>query len=461
MMTESYGNFVEGKRVEVLPVGFDAPELSAQLFDFQRETVLWALRKGRAAIFFDCGLGKTFMQLEWARCVAEKTGKPVLVLAPLAVGYQTQAEGGRFGIPVSIAKDQTGIGDRGIYVTNYERLQKFDAGVFGGVVLDESSILKSYMGKTKRNLLTAFKNTPFRLCCTATPAPNDHLELGNHCEFLGVMTSHEMIARWFINDLSLFGTYRLKGHARVAFWDWVSSWARAAESPADLGYEASAFVLPPLDTCPINVTVDLTADRADGQLFRMPEMSATSIHREKRRTADARALAIAEKVRAEPDEPWLIWVDTNYEADALSAVLPEVVEVAGKDSIATKEKRLLGFTRGEVQWLMTKPKIAGFGLNWQHCARVAFMGPTFSYEGFYQAVRRVWRFGQLRPVKVFIAMATTESHIYHVMTRKADAHVEMKREMHAAMRRAHSKESPKMGYEPHHKARIPSWFRTT
>lgn len=455
-----YDDFIARKRVAVPSVGiFDPPELNSKLFEFQADTVAWALRQGRAALFFECGLGKTPMQLEWARVVAERTGRPVLILAPLAVSYQTREEGQKFGIEVNVAKDAGDI-KPGVNVTNYERLQKLDCSVFSGVVLDESSILKSYMGSTKRALIESFAATPYRLCCTATPAPNDHMELGNHCEFLGVMSSHEMLARWFINDTMNFGTYRIKGHAVRPFWDWVASWARAAETPADLGYSSDGYVLPEMTIVPVEVDVDLTEDRADGQLFRMPEMSATAIHKEKRRTAAARADALARLVKSEPSEPWLVWVDTDYEAQAFREAFGDLVEVAGPDAPEKKEARLMDFTHGRTPVLMTKPKIAGFGLNWQHCARVVFMAPTFSFESFYQAVRRVWRFGQAREVKVYVAMAPTERHIYSLMTRKAEGHDDMKAALNAAMRRAHSKSHPTASYNATHTARIPQWLYT-
>lgn len=460
MNGSDYDAFLAGKKTLSEDAGiFDPPALNPSLFPFQRDSVEWALRRGRAALFFECGLGKTIMQLEWARVVAETTGKPVLILAPLAVSYQTRDEGEKFGVSVRVVKDASDVGP-GVNVTNYERLAKFDPAVFAGVVLDESSILKSYMGATKRALMESFSSTPYRLCCTATPAPNDHMELGNHCEFLGVMTSHEMLARWFINDTMHFGTYRLKGHAVRPFWDWVASWSRSAETPGDLGYSDEGYILPPMVTIPVVVDVDLTVDRGDGQLFRVPEMSATAVHKEKRRTASARAAALAEIVRAEPDEQWLIWTDTNYEAKAFRDAFGPVVEVSGTDKPETKKQRLLAFTSGDVRVLLTKPKIAGFGLNWQHCARVVFMSATFSFESYYQAIRRTWRFGQTREVKVYVAMAPTEVHVYRIMTRKADGYDDMRRELRAAMRRAHENEHPTSIYTPHHTARIPQWLKT-
>lgn len=457
----SYDAFLADKAITALPTGMrSAPDLPSTLFAFQRDVTAWALEQGRASLFLECGMGKTPCQLAWADAVARHTGKPVLILAPLAVSYQTRAEGEKFGFEVRVAREREDL-HGGVNVTNYERLARFDPSVLGGVVLDESSILKSYMGATKRALLTAFSGLPFRLCCTATPAPNDHLELGNHSEFLGVLSSHEMIARWFLPDTSSFGTYELKGHAVVPFWDWVASWARAAGSPADLGFDQAGFDLPPLDVVQEVVGVDVTADRADGHLFRIPDMSATGVHQEKRRTAGARAQRVADLVAAEPGEQWLIWTDTDYEAAELVARIPEAREVRGGDSDEQKEDGLLGFASGKYRILITKPKLAGFGMNWQNCARVAFVGPSFSYEQFYQAVRRSWRFGQTRAVRAHVVLAATEKHIWDVVSRKADGHDEMKTQMFAAMRRAQAKaEKRRSEYRPLHNAALPPWLKT-
>jgi hypothetical protein len=434
------------------------PELHPKLFGYQREAVEWALRLGRAALFFDCGLGKTPMQVIWAQAVAEATGKPVLILAPLAVSLQTVREGAKFDVPITYCEDQSQV-VAGVYVTNYERVARFDHGLFGGVVLDESSILKSYSGPTKRALCEAWAQTPFRLCCSATPAPNDHMELGNHAEFLGVMTSHEMLARWFLPDTSTAGNYRLKGHAVVPFWDWVTSWARCAGKPSDVGHSDDGFVLPELHVHEHVVDVDQLDDRGD-QLFRMPEMSATSFHREKRRTAADRARAVAATVRAEAAEQWLIWTDTDYEADALTECLPEAVDVRGGATARAKEKALLDFADGAIRVLVTKPKLAGMGMNFQQCARVAFVGPSFSFEQYYQAVRRVWRFGQTRPVHGHVFMGASEAAVWAVVRRKADGHETMKQEMFAAARRAVMRESRTLSYQPRHRAQLPGWIRT-
>lgn len=330
----------------------------------------------------------------------------------------------------------------------------------GNILVHNSSILKSFMGATKRALVDSFQDTPFRLACTATPAPNDHMELGNHSEFLGILSGNEMLTRWFINDTSCFGTYRLKGHAREDYWDWVTSWAKCIGKPSDCGvFDDAGYNLPALVQHRHVVDVDIRAGAASDKLFRLPDLSATSIHAERRRTANARAKRIAELVVAEPDEPWILWCDTDYESDALQAAIASAVDVRGSESLEAKERKLAGFATGEIKHLISKPKLAGFGLNWQHCARVAFISATFSFEQYYQAVRRVWRFGQLRPVDVHIAMASTETDVFAVLQRKAEAHHEMASEMWAAMRRSQLNDRKRVEvYGPTRPARVPQWL---
>jgi hypothetical protein len=453
-----YEAFLASKLALPVPTGFERDvELGAYLFPFQAHIVRWALRKGRAAIFAGTGLGKSRMQLEWARHVSCEAG-PVLVFAPLAVAQQTVREATRLGIEATYARDQSEA-TAPIVITNYERLDRFDVERFGGVVLDESSILKSFTGRTKRELVRRCSSVPFRLACTATPAPNDHLELGNHAEFLGVLTSHEMIARWFINDTSTFGTYRLKGHAVVPFWDWVASWAVCCELPSDLGFNDAGYVLPELSIVPHTIDVDLLEDRGEN-LFRIPEMSATSIHREKRATVAERAAKVASLVHAEPGEAWLIWCDTDYEADALTVAIPGAVEVRGSHPAERKEAAALDFVDGKIRVLVSKSSIFGWGLNFQHCARTAFIGATFSFESFHQAVRRFWRFGQSRPVHAHVVMSTTEAPVWAILNQKRDGHDEMRVQMSAAMRRARARESAVRMYAPAVPMRLPSWLRS-
>lgn len=421
-----YTAFLATKHPRFQPTGFTLPreEVSTRLFPWQREIVCWALGRGRAAIFAECGLGKTIQQLEWAHHVRAHTGGDVLILAPLTVTGQTAREGERFGYAVTVCRDQTDVRP-GINITNYEMLSHFQASHFAGVVLDESSILANFTGKTKRALVEAFARTPFRLCCTATPAPNDHMEFGNHADFLGVMPSYEMLTRWFINDTSSTGTYRLKGHAERDFWDWVASWAVALRTPSDLGpgYSDAGYVLPPLRMRHEIVAVDRTVDAGDA-LFRDPTMSATTLHQEMRRTACERAARVAELVNGNTDT-WTVWCNTNYEADALMARIPDAVEVRGSESAARKEEKLLAFLGGQTRVLVTKARICGYGLNLQHCSHAVFMGLSYSFQDFYQATRRLWRFGQPCPVECVVVAADTEGPILAAIERKVRAHARM------------------------------------
>jgi superfamily II DNA or RNA helicase len=387
------------------------------------------------------------------------------MLAPLAVGPQHAREADRLGIDAKVIRDGSEVTGPRIYIINYDRLDRIDPSKFDGIILDESSILKGFSGATTKALISAFARTPYRLACTATPAPNDHTELGTHAEFLGVMRRDEMLPIWFIHDSADTGTWRVKGHARDDFWRWVASWARCVSKPSDLGFSDEGFILPELVTHHHEVIADTSIDTGaerDGQarLFRIPEMSATSVHREKRMTMDARADVIAETVLRENGEPWIIWCDTNDEADALLARMPkdETVEVRGNQSADEKERKLVAFSQGEARIIITKSQIAGFGLNWQHCARQAFIGLSFSYEQYYQAVRRSWRFGQKRSVHVHIACADTERSIYDTVARKAEDHGAMKDAMAKAMREVSRSHQVSKVYAPKMEAALPAWI---
>lgn len=466
MTLQAYHQLIAEKRVAFQPQGFsdvDEGRLPGWLFDHQRHGVAFGLRCGSAGLFYDTGLGKTGMSLAWGDEVVRRTNKPVLMLAPLACGAQHFAEAMKFGIDASQSRTGAAPSKPHIVITNYERLDLIDPADWGGVILDESSILKSFTGKTTRKLIGAFAHTPYRLAATATPAPNDHTELGQHSAFLGVMEAPEMLSRWFIADQTNMGRYRLKKPAVRPYWDWVASWARAVSKPSDLGFSDEGFEMPDLELHRHLVAVDRGVDAGedkDGQkhLFRMPDLSATSVHKEKRLTTEQRAEKVAEIVSAEPNEPWVIWVDTDYDADAVSAILSEAVEVRGSMPIEKKEERLQAFSAGQIRVLLTKSSIAGFGLNWQHCARQAFMGLSFSYESFYQAVRRSWRFRQTRPVHVHVVCADTEDAIWHVISRKAGDHDTMKEEMAAAMQRAARTSKILQTYSPDQEARFPAWL---
>ena len=402
----------EGHRFESAP---NVGSLNPALFPHQRALVSWALRKGRAAVFADTGLGKTLIQLEWARSVSA-AGK-VLILAPLAVAEQTVDEGRRFGIELAYRQRPA---DDAITITNYDRLDAFDPGDYAGIVLDESSILKSFTGKTRNSIIDGFRSTPFRLACTATPAPNDHTELGNHSEFLGIKTRTEMLAEYFVHDGGSTQSWRVKGHATDAFWRWVCTWAAVIKKPSDLGFSDERYDLPPLRMVEHVVKVNHDDAHAAGLLF-APAATSLNDQRAVRRATTDKRIAIAAEI-AGGDGLTLIWCELNAEADACCRAIRGAIQVSGSDAPEVKAERLLGFARGDYRVMVTKPKIAGFGMNWQRCARVVFMGASHSYEQTYQAIRRCWRFGQDRPVDVHIIRAETEGAIVANFRRKeADA----------------------------------------
>lgn len=462
---EEYRRLVSGKAVRFEARGLTSvPALHPKMFPHQVAVTEFSLRAGCVGMFLATGMGKSLCSLEWARVIMETTNKPIIMLAPLAVAKQHEREAAKFDIDAVVIREPEEVTAPRIYVTNYERFQKFDIGLFGGIVLDESGILKAYTGRTSRMLRSAVAKTRFRLAASATPAPNDHMEIGQQSECLGVMESPEMLSRWFIADQTEMGRYRVKNAARRSFWDWVASWSRCIDMPSDLGFDDDAYILPPLRTHQHIVGTDISRDAGeekDGQsrLFRIPDTSATSIHAEKRKTVHDRAAKVAELVSAEPNETWLIWCDTDYEADALTAAIHGAVEVRGSQPPEEKEEKLLAFADGAIKVLVTKPKMAGFGLNFQHCARQAFVGPSFSYEAFYQAVRRCWRFGQEREVHVHVVMAETERVVWNVVMRKSAAHDDMKVSMRAAMMRAHRSATVLDDYRPTRNVDLPSWIR--
>ena len=415
-----YASFLKSKLISDPATGIErVPELNPGMFDFQRDIVTWALRRGRAAVFAGTGLGKTLMQCEWGRVVSEHTGLPVLILAPLAVAAQTAQEGARFGIPVTLCRDGDDV-KPGVNVTNYDRLHHFDPRVFGALILDESSILKAFDGVTRKALTEFASGIAFRLACTATPAPNDLIEIINHAEFLSVMGGKEIIALYFTQDGNTTHKWRLKGHARRDFWKWMASWSVAVRKPSDLNYDDGAFHLPPLRVHQETVEADAWGG------FLMPVEALTLQERQaaRRDSIDDRVAKCAELVNAS-DDAWLVWCNLNAESEALVAAIPGAVQVTGSDSAEQKEAALLGFSRGEIRVLVTKPSIAGFGMNWQHCHHMAFVGLSDSFEQYYQAVRRCWRFGQKHPVDVHVITAETEGAVVSNIQRKQEQAEEM------------------------------------
>lgn len=421
----NYDDCIAAKLKTVKPSGFksDASTYAPGLFAWQSRLVHWALLRGRAALFEECGLGKTIQQLEWARQVCDETGKPVLILCPLAVAAQTVAEGNKFGILVRHIREPEEIDGSGIYCTNYERVEKFASVVerLGGAVLDESSILKSFTGKTRGLLTELFRNTQFKLCCTATPAPNDFTELGQHADFLNVCSPSEMLATYFINDAGDTGTWKLKGHAEDAFWRWVASWAACVSKPSDLGASDDGFVLPDVRQEIIKVEVNHAAASGSEELFRNPNASAAGLFAERRISLDERCQAAAAIVN-ESNQVFVVWCETNDESDLLHRLIPDSVEVKGSDDVEDKELRLAAFCFGSARVLVTKPKIAGFGLNFQHCHNEIFVSLTHSYERFYQAGKRLHRFGQKHQIHRRIIKTDLDDGVMRNIATKALKH---------------------------------------
>lgn len=412
-----YQEFIASKRFMAKSYGFEVSELHPSLFEFQKDLVRWALAKGRSALFTMTGTGKTLMQCEWAKQVHLRTGGDVLILAPLAVSSQTVRESELIDLEVRLCKTQEDV-KPGVNITNYERLHQFSPEQFSGIVLDESSILKAYTSKTKNQIIDLFLQTPYKLACTATPAPNDFMELGNHSEFLGVMSRTEMLSMFFVHDGGETQKWRLKGHAEEKFWEWVSSWGVVLSKPSDLGYSDEGFILPPLRIHDKEVYVDKTEE---GSLFPGVAKGLQDRQRARMDSLEERCKLAAEIVNSS-SEPFLMWCDRNAESSLLKKLIPDAIEVKGSDSNEHKERSMLGFSDGRIRVLVTKPSIAGFGMNWQHCSQMAFVGLSDSFEQYFQAVRRCWRFGQKKPVDVYVVTSNLEGAVTANIKRKeADA----------------------------------------
>lgn len=443
---DDYEQFIASKKLRAELTGFDCGDLSRkgaeyQLFDWQKHVVRIALKAGKFALFEDCGLGKSGQQLIWASEVARHTDKPVLILCPLAVAAQTVAEGVKFGVPVTHIREAGELGKKGIFITNYDRLDKFlpDIARLGGIVLDESSLLKSFTGKTRIMLTEAFSNTECKLCCTATPAPNDYTELGQHAEFLNVMKSAQMLATWFINDTADTGTWRLKKHARADFWRWVGSWAACISLPSDIGFEDKGYILPPMEMHNHSIAVDEVTGAHDGELFRASSVSAATLQKEARFSIEERCQAAIDIALSE-DSACIIWCELNDESEILAKKLKEhhkdegwqFVEVKGSDTPIAKENALNSFSTGDSTYIITKPELGGFGLNWAHCHRQVFVGQSWSMERQYQAMRRSYRFGQDKTVHIHFITPSTLGDVRVRVREKFAAHETMKIEMKEA-----------------------------
>lgn len=432
---KDYIEFLKTKQTAISESGFvvSESELNDKLFPFQKYCVLRALKAGRFAMFEDCGLGKTIQQLEWADKVQKHIGKPVIILAPLGVIGQTVKEGDMFGY--NVTELGLAVFDQdlkpGIYITNYENMDNIDAYLFGGVVLDESSILKNFAGKTRTELIESFKDTPYKLCCTATPSPNDTTELCNHAEFLNIMTRNEMLAMYFVHDGGSTSDWRLKGHAKQDFWDFVSLWAVMLSKPGDIGFNDAGYNLPPLNIIEEYVH---TEKRDNGMLFNDVAVSATDYHKELRATMNERLTRVSEIVNSS-EENFIIWIGHDEEGRYLRNLIPDAVEVKGSDNKGFKKDKLLGFGKGDFRVLITKLKIAQFGLNYQNCHNQVFASLDFSFESTYQGIRRSYRFGQKSEVNIYLIATDTMQNVRKSFDDKQCSFLEMKKAMNVAMNR--------------------------
>lgn len=458
----SYKSFIASKFALMQPSGISTfDRFDDGLFPHQSVLTQWALRRGRAAIFADTGMGKTRMQVAWGDNICRATGGSVLILAPLAVAPQTVAEGLTIGVSITHARDGADVVP-GINITNYDRLHRFDPSRFVGVILDESSCIKHHASSTFNSLVDAFAATPYKLCATATPAPNDWTELGTHAEFLGICSRQEMLSEYFVHDGGDTQTWRLKGHARSQFWRWVSSWGALVRRPSDLGFDDSGYVLPPISVR--EHIVDTKARALDGMLFAL-EANTLSERRSARKFSMADRVSICADIANSDDEPRVIWCELNAESEALTDAIRGAVEVRGSDDPDTKESALMDFASGKILKLVTKPSIAGWGLNWQHCARMSFVGVSDSFESYYQAIRRCWRFGQKREVIIDIIASAMEGAVVSNLRRKERDALVMGEALSAETRAAVKAEvfgavREHIAYNPTRKIATASWIKS-
>lgn len=453
MIHMDYEEFLKQKAYVVESSGFDIDksELNPMLFDFQKDIVRWALAKGKACVFTGCGSGKTAIQLSWSYQVNKHTGGKILILAPLAVASQTQREAEKFGYIAKVCESQEDCID-GINITNYEKLDKFVASEFVGIVLDESSILKSYTGKVRTAIIEYFRNVPYKLACTATPAPNDYMELGNHAEFVGVMTRSEMLSMFFVHDGGHTSKWRLKGHAKDIFWQWMSSWAVFMDNPRNLGYDVEGYDLPELRMHEIIV---------DGDEPILESLTLTERRQARKETLELRCQKAADLVNASDDQ-WLVWCDLNDEGRTLEKLIAGSKNVEGSDKPQYKTDTVIEFANGQLKCLVSKPSITGYGINWQNCHKMIFTGLSDSFESFYQAVRRCWRFGQEHPVDVYIIISAKEGCVKENIERKQKDFEAMQAAMIELTKEITKKELKKTcrisaPYNPTVEMKLPDW----
>lgn len=457
----TYEEFLKTKELQTLAAGFDVPEewLSDRLFEFQKDIVRWALKKGKAAILTGCGTGKTFMLLMWAYCVHKWTGKRVLILSPLSVVKQTVREARKFHIcEVTVCRKQDDVRD-GVNITNYEMIEHFNADDFVGIVLDESSIIKSFTSRTQGELTDKFYQTPYKLLCTATIAPNDYTEIGTSCEFLGIMSRTEMLATYFVHDGGKTSDWRLKKAGVSRFWEWFATWAIYFNSPSDLGYEIEGYDLPNLNI----KTIFTKSEAKEYELFAKAAETLTERREARKDSIEDRTDKALVLTQSDNDQ-WLIWVDYNDESNVLKNKIPDCVEVKGSDDPEYKAQASIDFANGDIRCLVSKPSIFGFGSNFQGCHNEIFCGLSDSYERFYQAVRRCWRFGQTKEVNVYIILSEREINVLENIKRKQAQMDEMQKQMTALMKSvtlSEIKHTTRIttNYDPLRKFELPSFLK--
>ena len=456
-----YSRLLELKKEKILYSGFDISleELNPKLFDFQKQIVKWALRKGRCALFEDTGLGKTIQQLEFAYQVNKHINQPILILAPLAVSKQTKEEGLKFGYEVNLCEKREDV-INGINITNYEKLHKFDGIEWGGVILDESSILKSFTGKTTQDMIDRFRDTPYKLCCTATPSPNDFVEIGTHSEFLNIMRRNEMLSMYFINDCSHGEGWRLKGHSKEKFFEWIATWGMMISNPEDIGFNGDDYKLPKL-----NIINDIINVKEDEDLLFGYKLAETLQERREARkeSIDYRIDEVKKIINENKFDKVLIWCNYNDESERLKKEIHNSYEIKGSDTPEHKEYGLLGFAKNDVNILISKPSICGFGMNWQNCNNIIFCGISDSFEQFYQAIRRCWRFGQKKEVNVYIVIGAKEENILNNIIKKQENHDMVRDKMIRKMSKVLTSEIRNIeykgdNYDPKIKMEIPGWL---
>lgn len=458
-----YQDFISQREYKTINAGFepDQSQYPGEMFDHQRAVVSWACRRGRAGVFMDTGLGKTITQLTWADQVQKHTGGVVLLLAPLAVAHQTEREAKKFGLNAKFVSSESEVTNAGIYITNYEKLHHFDSETWAGVVLDESSILKGMMGKVREQITEFFSETPYRLSCTATPSPNDFMEIGTQSEFLGIMSQLEMLAMFFIHDTAGTTTdWRLKGHGKYKFWEWLSTWCVFMRYPSDIGFDSECYELPPVEMHSYEIITKPTG----GQLFAEPAQSLQERNEARRETVEDRCKKAADVVNA-LSEPCVVWCNLNSESELLTKLIDGAVEVTGSDKPEHKSKAMLDFADGKIKCLVTKPKIAGFGMNWQSTHHCVFVGLSDSWESYYQAIRRQWRFGQKETVHCHVISADVEGAVVDNIRRKDEQHKELSIAMMEQMRDFMKKEVlgasvEVTDYEANQEIQIPIWLVT-